>query len=270
LKLVINNFDDKNHFLNWNIFKVFLEGDNMINYIYVALQVSDLLKYDTIIRDIEIAAKSIFPFSKEEFPEDSITSVRAKLIHDWILTLAKQEINTKEKNNYLIKFLKHLTPDDKTKEVDKILHEAGIDLSLDESTNEFYSRNFHPLIYKHCLNLYKQGNYFHAVFEATKVYNQMVKDKAKSEKDGFALMMDVWSANGVLKVTRCETETDKNVQEGLKFLSAGLMKAIRNPTAHEVAISWTISKEDCLDLLSFISFLLRQVDRAVYFNSQQE
>jgi uncharacterized protein (TIGR02391 family) len=255
-------------FFNLNILKVFLEGENMINYNYVALQVSDLLKYSTTLNEIDRSAKSIFPFLKEEFPEDSITSDRAKSIHDWILTLAKQEINNEEKNNYLIKFLKHITPADEIKEVDKILHEAGIDLSLDESTNEFYSRNFYPLIYKHCLNLYKQGNYFHAVFEATKVYNQMVKDKAKSEKDGFALMMDAWSANGVLKVTRCETETDKNVQEGLKFLSAGLIKAIRNPTAHEMAISWTISKEDCLDLLSFISFLLRQVDKAVYFNSQ--
>ena len=46
-------------------------------------------------------------------------------------------------------------------------------------------------------------------------------------------MLDVWGPeNGVLKVTQCLSETDKNVQNGIKFLSSGLMQAIRNPTAH--------------------------------------
>jgi hypothetical protein len=43
------------------------------------------------------------------------------------------------------------------------------------------------------------------------------------------------------------------------------MQAIRNPTAHEPALYWPISKEDCLDLLSFISYLLRQLDKAIYY-----
>jgi uncharacterized protein (TIGR02391 family) len=80
-------------------------------------------------------------------------------------------------------------------------------------------------------------------------------------------MLDVWRPEGVLKITKCVTETDKNVQDGIKFLSAGLMQAIRNPTAHEPALDWPIIKEDCLDLLSFLSFLLRQLDATVYFKA---
>lgn len=81
-------------------------------------------------------------------------------------------------------------------------------------------------------------------------------------------MLEVWGCdNGVLKVTGCTSDTDRNVQDGIKFLSAGLMQAIRNPTAHEPATDWPISKEDCLDILSFISFLLRKLDEAVYFPS---
>jgi len=239
-----------------------------MNYRLIAIQVGDLLKYDTTINDINRAANSVFRFLKEDFPNESITSTRAKLIHDWILTLAaKQEKNNYERNQQLIKFLKLITPEDKTGQVDKILKEAGVKSNLNESASEFYSRNFHELIYKHCLSLYKQGNYFHAVFEAAKVYNHIVKEKARSDKDGYKLMMDVWSTNGVLKITPCKTETDKNVQEGLKFLSAGLMQAIRNPTAHEPALHWPISKEECLDLLSFISYLLRQLDKAVYYKA---
>ncbi|MFN3533712.1 MAG: TIGR02391 family protein [Candidatus Brocadia sp.] len=136
---------------------------------------------------------------------------------------------------------------------------------LDDLLSEFQSRNFHPLIYQHSLTLYKQRNYFHAVFEAVKIYNQQVKEKSKSQKDGQQLMMEVWGPDGVLKVTKCETQTEKDFQNGIKFLSAGLMQAIRNPTAHEPAFNWPISKEDCLDLLSLISYLLRVLDKAVYY-----
>jgi len=236
-----------------------------MNYRLIANQVGDLLKYDTTVNEINRAAKSVFRFTIENFPNEAITSSHAKLIHDWVLTLAKQEMNNDERNQQLTKFLKIITPEDKSRQVDEILREAGVKLNLSKSVNEFYSRNFHELICKHCLSLYKQGNYFHAVFEAAKIYNKAVKEKTKSNKDGAQLMMDVWSVNGVLKVTPCETETDRNVQEGLKFLSAGLMQAIRNPTAHEPALQWPISKEECLDLLSFISYLLRQLDKAVYY-----
>ena len=52
-------------------------------------------------------------------------------------------------------------------------------------------------------------------------------------KDGMKLMIIVWGCEGTLKITRCETQTDKDVQDGIKFLSSGLMQAIRNPTAHD-------------------------------------
>jgi uncharacterized protein (TIGR02391 family) len=113
-----------------------------------------------------------------------------------------------------------------------------------------------------------QGNYLHAVFEACKAYNLLVKQKAQSAKDGAPLMLEVWGCEkGVLKITPCASQTDMDVQDGIKFLAAGLMQAIRNPTAHEPAILWPISKQDCLDILSLVSFLFRQHDKAVYFKA---
>ncbi|MBX6422934.1 TIGR02391 family protein [Thermosulfurimonas sp. F29] len=238
-----------------------------MNYRLIAIQVGDLLKYDATINKIERAARSVFNFMREEFPNEVITSERAKLIHDWILSLARQKMNNDERNELLRKFLRLITPENLFHKVEEILREAGVNVYLDKSLEEFYSRNFHYLIHKHCFSLYKQRNYFHAVFEAAKVYNKVVKEKSKSSKDGYSLMMEVWDCKGSLKVTPCETETDKNVQEGLKFLSAGLMRAVRNPTAHEPAMDWPITKEDCLDLLSFLSFLLRQLDKAVYYKN---
>jgi uncharacterized protein (TIGR02391 family) len=240
--------------------------ETKINYRLIANQVGDLLKYDITLKEIERAAQSVFNFNKESFPNNAITSERAKSIHDWILTLAKQEMNNDKRNQKMVEFLRLITPEDKVVKVEKILKEAGVNLYLDEAMREFYNRGFHPIISQYCLNLYKQRNYFHAVFEAAKVYNKLVKEKSKSKEDGVSLMMDVWDCKkGVLKVTKCETETEQDFQNGLKFLSAGLMQAIRNPTAHEPALHWPISKEDCLDLLSFISYLLRQLDKAVYY-----
>ncbi|KKU14306.1 TIGR02391 family protein [Candidatus Jorgensenbacteria bacterium RIFCSPLOWO2_02_FULL_45_12] len=241
-----------------------------MNYRLIAIQIGDLLKYDSTVNDINRAAQSVFNFRYEKFPNDSITSTRAQLIHDWILSLAKQEMNNTDRNKKLTQFLDLIVPESCKECTEKILKQAGVVTQTEnESSRDFSARNFHPEIHKHCSRLYSQGNYFHAVFEAAKVYNKKVQEKAQSNNDGQSLMMEAWTTNGVLKITACKTETDKNVQEGIKFLSAGLMQAMRNPTAHEPALDWPISKEDCLDMLSFISYLFRQLDRVVYYNGSK-
>jgi uncharacterized protein (TIGR02391 family) len=141
---------------------------------------------------------------------------------------------------------------------------AGAAVARKEEYEAFFARAFHAEVVKHAQKLFLEGNYFHAVFEVAKAYNKQVREKAHSVKDGYALMMDAWGCDkGVLKITSCQTETDKNVQDGIKFLSAGLMQAVRNPTAHEPAVDWPISKQDCLDILSFLSFLFRKLDDAI-------
>lgn len=242
-----------------------------MNYRLIAVQIGDLLKYSTSVNEINRLAGAIFRFQRESFPNEAITSQRAQLIHDWILSLARQEMNPEERNQLLIRFCHSLANDQNRKEVDKVLVSAGIS---QEAVNRedyalFLARDFHPEIIRHCRELFLQGNYFHAVFEACKAYNLYVKQKAQSTKDGASLMLDVWGCDkGVLKITSCATQTDKDVQDGIKFLSAGLMQAIRNPTAHEPAIIWPISKQDGLDILGLISFLFRQLDRAVYFKAE--
>jgi uncharacterized protein (TIGR02391 family) len=238
------------------------------NYRLIAVQVGDALKYATSINEINRIAGAIFPFRCENFPNDSITSSRAQLVHDWILSLARQRMEEAECNRLLKSFCNQLSREgDLCATVHSILLAADVP-SREENKDkrEFFQRGFHSEVIKHCQVLFVQGSYFHAVFEACKVYNKLVSEKAHSSKDGEPLMMEVWGwQNGVLKVTDCKTETDKNVQDGIKFLSAGLRRAMRNPTAHEPALHWPITKEDCLDMLNFVSFLLRQLDKAVYY-----
>ncbi len=239
-----------------------------LNFKVIAIEVGDLLKWDTSINEINRIAGALFKFRCELFPNESITSIRAKTIYDWILTLAKQQMNPEERNILLINFCRKISPESYRPRIDKIFSDNGLPLSIINKENHelFLSRSFHESVVQNSKRLFIQENYFHAVFEAAKTYNKLVKEKSKTNKDGQDLMLDVWGwEKGVLKRTPCKTETDKNVQDGIKFLSAGLMRAIRNPTSHEPAIDWPISRQDCLDILSFISFLFRQLDESVYF-----
>lgn len=239
---------------------------NQPNYRLIAIAIGDALKYAISINEVGRASSALLKFPKQEFPNESITSARAKTVHDWILSLAAQEMEPGARNRLLVKFCQTITPPQLRGQIDKILREEGALGTAGTGEAEFAARNFHSEVYKHSRSLYVEGHYFHAVFEAAKAYNKAVREKAKSTKDGEALMLDVWGFDkGVLMVTPCQTDTDRNVQDGIKFLSAGLMRAIRNPTAHEPAVDWPITKEDALDNLSFISFLYRQLDKATYF-----
>lgn len=237
------------------------------NYRAIAVDVGDALKYDSTVNEINRVGGSLFRFSRESFPNDAITSVRAQLVHDWILSLAKQRMDSEERDKLLTQFSLKIGGETNREAVQRILTDAGVGRSVvnKEDQDLFVGRRFHGTVIQHSRKLFLQGNYFHAVFEAAKAYNVEVKKKAQSSKDGQALMLDVWGAEkGVLKITACVTDTDRNVQEGVKFLSAGLMQAIRNPTAHEPALDWPIAREEALDILSFLSFLFRQLDKATY------
>lgn len=240
-----------------------------MNIRLIAMQFGDLLKYDTSLNIIDRIEQSILKVSKESFPNSYITSQRAQAIHDWLMSLGKQKIEQDERAKKIVEFCMELSSDELKGEVAKLLEKNGLPYNIvyKDSLSEFFQRNFHEEIIKHSKKLFLQGNYFHVVFESAKAFNNDVKNKSQTTLDGEKLMMNVFSLSGVLKITTCETETDKNVQEGIKFLSSGLMRAIRNPTAHEPAITWPIDKQDCLDILSLISFLFRQYDKSVYYEA---
>lgn len=231
----------------------------------IATQVGDALKYSTTLNEINRIAKVVFKFPRKEFPNEFITSERAQLIYDWIMTLGDYSCSDDERKKLLMDFVKPLAHGMESDLMD-ILSKSGLNGSTPESeaSKRFDSYRFHPEIVKHCRSLFEQQNYFHAIFEAAKAYNGLVKSKVGIDKDGQDLMMHAWHAqNGILKVNSCRTETEQNVQEGIRFMSAGLMRAVRNPTAHETALQWPVDELEATEILSLVSFLLRQYDKSV-------
>lgn len=240
-----------------------------MNIRLIATHIGDRLKYDTTVNEIDRLGQSILQIPKEEFPNSAITSVRAQSIYNWIMSLGKSSFTNDERESRIVKFCLGLSPEAEKGEIAAFLEANGCSYSIvyRDSMNDFYSRHFHEEVNMHARRLFLQGNYFHAVFESAKAYNLKVKQKSHSKNDGEKLMMEVFSLNGVLKLNTGQTDTERNIQDGIKFLSSGLMRAIRNPTAHEPALDWHINKQDCLDMLSMISFLFRQLDKAVYFST---
>lgn len=134
-----------------------------------------------------------------------------------------------------------------------------------EETKSFDLRRFHPEVKKHARLLFIENRHFHAVFECCKAFNKYVREKSKLDKHGSDLMSVALSLKGSLKLNTQQTETERNEQEGIMHLCMGLMRAIRNPESHEPELDWPITKEDALDILSLISFLYKQVDKALFY-----
>lgn len=150
----------------------------------------------------------------------------------------------------------------------KIVYTGKKETSLKHNSpvvKAFDSRNFHEEIRKHGRELFVEGRYFHAVFECCKAFDKRVAEKSKLDKHGSDLMSAALSMKGSLKLNKQVTETDRNEQEGIMHLCMGVMRAIRNPKGHELALEWPIDVKDALDILSLLSFLFRQIDKSVYW-----
>ena len=158
----------------------------MANYRLIAVQVGDALKSNKAVNEINRVAGAVFRFRRENFPNDSITSSRAQLIHDWILSLAKQAMENEERHKLLVTFCEQLAPENSRHSLMAILHNNGIPLNLLRGTElkEFYDRAFHPAIIQHSRKLFLEGNYFHAVFEVCKVYNPRTRLRLAHKQAG--------------------------------------------------------------------------------------
>ena len=119
-----------------------------------------------------------------------------------------------------------------------------------------------------CRSLFVDGHYDIAVERAYIYVNNMVKKKTPfADKDGAALMQEVFSANDpVLKLNAFQSQSDKNEQRGYMDIFAGSMIGIRNPRAHEHDLD--DSPEDAFERLVLANHLMRMLSRSTLSNSQ--
>jgi uncharacterized protein (TIGR02391 family) len=89
--------------------------------------------------------------------------------------------------------------------------------------------------------------------------DKKVQQHAGIAESGFKLMMAAFDKNKpLIQLTPLGTTSEKDEQEGFRFVFAGGVLAIRNPRGHEFSI--TDDPDVCLDHLAFVSLLIRRLE----------
>jgi uncharacterized protein (TIGR02391 family) len=131
----------------------------------------------------------------------------------------------------------------------------------EQPLHPFETRNIHHDLPPKVRKLFDDGHYAEATYEAFKFLDKTVDKLAKLSESGFKLMMAAFNeSNPKIPLTPLTTISEKDEQKGYMFIFAGGVLAIRNPRGHEHSM-----KDDpdvCLDHLSFVSMLLRRLERA--------
>lgn len=125
----------------------------------------------------------------------------------------------------------------------------------------FGDLDLHPEIARAVTKLFQDGHYANAVEDACKVLDLLVKMRSgRLDLSGTELMLNVFSAKAPqLQFNPMQTETHKSEQQGMMYLYAGAMLALRNPRAHELLAD---HPERAIENLGFLSMLAKALDRA--------
>jgi uncharacterized protein (TIGR02391 family) len=104
------------------------------------------------------------------------------------------------------------------------------------------------------------------VLEATKCLSEKIRTKSGLTGDAAELAQKAFSLGQVgmpfLAFNSLRTDTERSEQSGLMNLFVGMFGTFRNVTAHGPKITWNISEQDALDLLTLVSLLHRRLDSA--------
>ena len=163
------------------------------------------------------------------------------------------------------------------RESDKQSEVVGALHALIPEYAQYHWRRLHQAVKDASYADYKNADFYRAVEETIKRYQTKVQEKSNCNEDGQKLMLKVFGKdNAILSVSSnykkkngadFSNSTKENVEEGQKFMSAGMMSGVRNPIAHEeiaeLKESGLFTENDCLDMLSLLSHLCRRLDDAV-------
>jgi uncharacterized protein (TIGR02391 family) len=143
---------------------------------------------------------------------------------------------------------------------DKVGDMAMAESAYGSALRAFRELDIHPKVQRAVSRLLEDGHYSHAVEEACKVLEDLVKLlSGKLDLGGTELMQFVFSVkNPILQFNNVETESGKSEQEGMMFLYSGAMFALRNQEAHELLRD---DPEKAVEYIAFISLLAKSLDK---------
>lgn len=110
--------------------------------------------------------------------------------------------------------------------------------------------------------------YLEAAKEAVQIYNEAVQDVSGYKDNDYALMEKSFGKEDhkVVWITNKSDESEKNIDEGQKLLSQGVMVGFKNPGVSHTSLTKSLkinnfSDRNCLDILSTISYLFDRLEK---------
>ncbi len=126
----------------------------------------------------------------------------------------------------------------------------------------FDALGFHPGIVEVSRELFADRYYAPAIFEAFKRVEIAVRCvSGLKDRSGKSLMAEVFNEQRPrIQLNTLANRSDRDEQEGFKFIFMGSMQGIRNPKGHEHIVQNDAFKT--LEYLGLASLLLKRIDDA--------
>ena len=135
---------------------------------------------------------------------------------------------------------------------------------------QLHWRHLHDDLRDRIRSYYENEQYGEAADQGTKIYCEVIRTLIGSTLDGDDLVGGAFGGNPPkVIVSDTTTKSGKNIQEGQRLLSQGLISGFRNPISHvpiDSVVPNTFSEIDCLNILSLISYLLTRLDNSEVVN----
>jgi uncharacterized protein (TIGR02391 family) len=145
----------------------------------------------------------------------------------------------------------------------RIAYELSEEDNSNSNVHPFITHNIHEKLPHHIKKLFDNAHYTQATFEACKYLDKVVSRISSIDDSGKSLMMQAFNENNPkIRITNYVSDSERNEQEGYKFIFAGLMIAVRNIRGHEYLVEDDINT--CLEHLTMISHLLRKIEQSNY------
>jgi uncharacterized protein (TIGR02391 family) len=117
--------------------------------------------------------------------------------------------------------------------------------------------SINPELWKAIEASYESENYSHAIEDAMAFVTETLRDKSGIDGDGKQLVGKTLGFSPgkppKIQLNKLETETEKNIQIGLREVLAGMYSLVRNPRSHE---SISDDKKSADAIIFFIDYLL--------------
>ena len=135
--------------------------------------------------------------------------------------------------------------------------------STAEPLEQFTFPDVHEKIRKVSLELFRNGHYSQAIFEAVKRLEKEIKNKSGvRDKIGVDLVNHVFKKDHpIIKIVDGDEQENIDEREGFRFLYMGAFLGIKNPKSH--SIQNLDAPDKALEYLAFLSLLMKRLDESV-------